>query len=182
MRSISADRHNDIHTKLLNKVGPCLRNLLCKLMNKFLPHSFLSCGILLGKIRLTVKNSAGNKTSSSNYRPIMNSCNIPKMFEYLFLLYLEENLNFSHNQFAHRSSTGCPNAIRLLKETMSHYNQRQSDVSRVMIDLSQAYYRINIKTLCSKLKRTELPQQISNIIEYTCRNTFFNTVYGGQLS
>ena len=43
-----------------------------------------------------------------------------------------------------------------------------------MIDLSQAYDRININTLCTKLKRTELPEQISNIIDYMCRNTFFN--------
>ena len=51
-----------------------------------------------------------------------------------------------------------------------------------MIDLSQAYDRININTLCPKLNKTELLEQISNTIEYMCRNTFVNTVYGGQPS
>ena len=51
-----------------------------------------------------------------------------------------------------------------------------------MIDLSQAYDRTNINTLCTKLRRTELPEQIPNIIEYMCINTFFNTVYGRQPS
>ena len=118
---------------------PGQRNhVLCKLIIKFLSHGFLPFGMLLGKIRPTVKNSAGNKTNSSNYRPVMNSSNILKMFEYLILPYLGKYLNLSHKQFAYRLSTGCLNAITLLKETVSHYNQRHSDVFCAMIDLSRA--------------------------------------------
>ena len=51
-----------------------------------------------------------------------------------------------------------------------------------MIDLSQTHDGININTLCTKLRRTELPEQITNINEYMCRNTFVNTVYDGQPS
>ena len=47
-----------------------------------------------------------------------------------------------------------------------------------MIDLSEAYDQININTVSIKLKRTEQPEQISKIIEYMCKNTFVNTVYG----
>ena len=47
----------------------------------------------------------------------------------------------------------------------------------VMIEISQAYDRININTLCTKLRRTELPEQISNLIEHMCRKAFVNTVY-----
>ena len=49
-----------------------------------------------------------------------------------------------------------------------------------MIDPSQAYGRINIKTLCTKLNTAELPDKNTNINEYMCGNTFVNTVYGGQ--
>ena len=49
-----------------------------------------------------------------------------------------------------------------------------------IIDLSQAYDRININTLCTKSRRTELPEQITYIIEYMCGNTFVNNVYGGE--
>ena len=51
-----------------------------------------------------------------------------------------------------------------------------------MIDLSQAYDRTNINTLFTKLKQSELPDQITNIIEYMCGNTFVNTVYSGEPS
>ena len=47
----SAVEHDDIHTKLLINICPCFRNLMCKLMNKFLSHGFLPYAMLLGKIR-----------------------------------------------------------------------------------------------------------------------------------
>ena len=134
---------------------------LCRLMNKFVSRGFLTYSMFPGKIRPNVKNSAGNKSSSSVYRPVMNSSNILEKFEYLILPYLENYLNLSHDQIACKSSTGCLIAITLLKETVSHYNQRHSDVFCAMIDLSQAYDRININTHCTKLKRIKLPEQIS---------------------
>ena len=82
--------HDDIHTKLLITAGPCFRNLLCKIMTKVLSHGFLPHCMRLGKIRPTVKNFAGNKTSSSSYRSVMNSGHILEVFEYLILPYLEK--------------------------------------------------------------------------------------------
>ena len=61
MRLKSTVGHNDIHTKLLIDAGPCFRNLLCEIMNKFLSHGILPYSMLRGKIRPTVKNVDGNK-------------------------------------------------------------------------------------------------------------------------
>ena len=169
-------------TTYIINAGPCFCNILCKLMNMFKSPGFLPHSLLLGKIQPTMKNSAGSKTSSS-YWPVMNSSNFFKMFEYLILLHLEQYLNLSHNQFAYRPSPGYLNAITLLKETISHYNQRHSDMFCAMIDLSQAYDRININTLCTKLKRTELPGQNSRryaslprTISYRPKVTWLSTI------
>ena len=70
----------------------------------------------------------------------------------------------------------------IVKRTIAHYIHRHSAVFCAMIDLSQAYVWININTLCTKLRRAELPEQITNITEYICRNTFVNIVYGGKPS
>ena len=51
-----------------------------------------------------------------------------------------------------------------------------------MIVLSQVYDRVTINIICTKLRRTELPEQITNIIEYMCGNIFVNTVYSGDPS
>ena len=110
-------------------------DIFCKLMNNFLSHGFLLYSLLLGKIRPTVKNSAGNKNSLSNYRPVLNSSNLFKFFGYLFLPHLEKYISLSQNQFTYRSSTGCLNAIKLLRETIYHYIQRLSDLFCAMKDL-----------------------------------------------
>ena len=67
----------------------------------------------------------------------MNPCD--KGSKLIIFPYFEVSLGLSHNQFAYKSSTGCLNAITLLKENIFHYNQRHSDVFCAMIDLSQAY-------------------------------------------
>ena len=68
----------------------------------------------------------------------------------------------------------------LLKETISHHKDGHSDLLCVEIDHLQSYDQININILSNKLKRIELPEQVTNIIEYMCRNTFVNTAFGSQ--
>ena len=84
-------------------------------MDKFISLGFLPHSMLLGKKLPTVKNSARNKTSSSNYRAVINSTNHHKMFEYLTLPHLEKDSIVSRHQFAYRPSTGGLKAITLLK-------------------------------------------------------------------
>ena len=129
-----------------------------------------------------MKNSADNKTSSSNYRPVMNCSNLLKMFEYLVLLHLKKYLTLSHSQFAYRPSVGCLKARKLLKEIISHLNQNHSDVFCAMIDPSQAYDRTNINTLFTKLKQSELPDQITNIMEYIFGRTIVHSFYWFRIS
>ena len=51
-----------------------------------------------------------------------------------------------------------------------------------MVDLSKAYDRINIRSLCDKLKATYLPGKILNLVEFMDKNTFVCTSYEGCLS
>ena len=51
-----------------------------------------------------------------------------------------------------------------------------------MIDLSKAYDRTNISSLCDKLKATYLPEPIVNLIEFIDENTLVCTSYEGCLS
>ena len=66
---------------------------------------------------------------------------------------------------------GCLDVITLFKETVAHYNREHTDVHCAMVDLSKAYVRINISSLCDKLKSTYLPGQIVNLIEFMDKKT-----------
>ena len=59
---------------------------------------------------------------------------------------------------------GCLDAITLLKETFAYYNREHTDNYSVMIDLSKAYDRLNISSLCDTLKAIYLPGQNINLI------------------
>ena len=51
-----------------------------------------------------------------------------------------------------------------------------------MVDLSKAYDKINISSLCNTLKATYLPGQFVNLIEFKGKNTFVCTFYERCLS
>lgn len=98
---------------------------------------------------------------ASNYGPLMKSRKLLKLFERLILLHLEKYLILSPNQFAYRTFTGCLDALNFLKYTISHYNQRQSDMFCPMTDLSQTYDQVNINTLYS-------PWTVRKYFRYYC--------------
>ena len=84
-------------------------------MNKILSLTYITSAMLKGCIGPTVKCRSGTKTDSQKYRPVMNSSNLLKVFEYLLLPHLEKNPKRDQGQFAYRNATGCLGVITLLK-------------------------------------------------------------------
>ena len=70
---------DSVHTSDIKNSKRCYRNLRCKFYNKLISHTYISQSMLKGHIRPTVKNRAGNKTGSNNYRHVMNSSNFSKL-------------------------------------------------------------------------------------------------------
>ena len=71
-----------IHSYHLKFSGSIFKNLLSKLFNKFLSHCFVPSKMIGGTIKPVLKNNSLSKVKSSNYRPVMSSSNIFKVFEY----------------------------------------------------------------------------------------------------
>ena len=74
-------------------------------MNMILSHTYIPPAMLKGGIRPTVKSHSVTKTDSQNYRPVTNSSNSLKGFEYLLLPHLEKNLKIDQSKFAYRNAT-----------------------------------------------------------------------------
>ena len=102
--------------------------------------------------------------------------------EYLSLTLLEKNLKIDQMQFGFRTATRGLDVITLLKETFAHYNKDHTDFHCVRVDQSKVYCRINISSLCDKLKATCLRGQIINLVEFMGKYTFFCTSYEGCLN
>ena len=63
-------------------------------------------------------NNISSKTSSDNYRPILNSSNIFKLFEDCLLPILNRYLKLDSCQFAYRQSASCLSTVVVMKETL----------------------------------------------------------------
>ena len=104
------------------------------------------------------------------------------MFEYTLLPYLKNKVKIDQRQLSYQTATGCLDGSTLFKQFVAHYIRGYTDVHCVMVDLSKAYVRINIKSLGDKLGVTYLPGQIVNLIDFMGKNTFICTSYQACLS
>ena len=169
-----------IHSSHLKFSGKCFRSFLGRILMKFISHSYLPSNMLLGEIRPIIKDYSVCKTTSDNYRPIMNSSNILKVFEYALLPSLNHSLRLNSHQFGFRTETSTINAVSVLKETIHYYTSRNSSVHCAFVDLSKAFDRVDIKILISKLVKTDLPKSIVKIIEYMYLNSNVRLKFNGK--
>ena len=168
-----------IHANHIKYSGSVFRRLLAKFLNLVLFHTHVPVNMLVGEIRPIIKNNALSKSDSNNFRPIMNSCMILKIFEYSLLPFLTKYIRLNSRQFGFRKHTGCLSAIALVKETIFHYNHEKSDVYCGMIDCSKAFDKINWKILLCKLSESDLPRVFVDIVLAMYDNSFVRTRFNG---
>ena len=63
-----------------------------------------------------------------------------------------------------------------------HCNLSRFDVYCAMVYLSKGYDRIHTSFLCDKMRVTDLPGQVFELMDFMGKDTFVCTCYRGQLS
>ena len=165
---IGFDGIHSNHIKFLNKESlSYFRNFF----NKCLLHKCLPKDMLRGVIRPILKNKFGKTNDSANYREIMISSNIFKLFEYLLLPVTEHFTSISSLQFAYRKNTSTLLATALLKETIHGYIESDSVVYAGFLDLSKAFERVDHRMLLEKLRLTRIPSSIVDAIELILKHS-----------
>ena len=80
---------DQIHANSLKFSGAVFRNFLVKYFNKLLDHAFMPKDMIYGEIRPVIKSKTSSKNDSDNYRPVMSSSALLKIFEYILLPFLK---------------------------------------------------------------------------------------------
>jgi hypothetical protein len=166
-----------VHTNHLRYSGCKFRLMLSKLFSSFINHNYVPTQMLYGEIRPRIKNKRGSKTDSNNYRPVMNSSNFLKIFDYCIMPHLERNIKLDMHQFGFRKNTGCTTATLVLKETLLRYTNKGSNVHCAMVDLSKAFDKINYNILLGKLCETKIPVPIIKILHYMNEHQYVNVKF-----
>src|SRR5207245_1382683 len=99
-----------------------------------------------------------------NYRPITLSPVISKIFEQLVSELCSTFLCSDSLQFGFKKNLGCSHALFLLRKTIEHFNNGNSNVFIASLDASKAFDRVNHYKLFSTLMKRGLPSMFINII------------------
>ena len=170
---------DNIHSNHLKFGGDTLHCFITKLFNSFLQHGFLPKQILKGEFRPIVKNKLGNKYCSNNYRPIMNSSNLLKVFEYCLLHKFENHIQLNNKQFGFRKNTSTTMAISVIKETIHKYLKEDSNVHTCFLAFSKAFDKINHSVLISKMIKCKIPSFLINIFDEMFNNQYVHVSFNG---
>ena len=100
--------------------------LLCYihlLFNALLSHSYLPYDYLCGNILPIVKDSNGDATSTSNYRPITLGPTFSQLFEHLLFNKFGHYLESDNLQFGFKQKHSPSHAIFVLKSCVEYYTK-----------------------------------------------------------
>ena len=157
--------NNYINANHLKYSGPVFRHFLSKFFTSTLIHTFIPEAMLGGDISPSLKNGKLCKSDSENFRPIMKSSMLLKIYEHCLRPTLVKFLHINPLQFGFTAGSGPTTAISFFKEIILKYKKLETNVFCASLDLSKAFDRLNIKILIDKLGRKKLPLPISYSVQ-----------------
>ena len=142
-------------------------------------HCFIPNDLLNGDVNLTIKDTKDNAMESSNYRPVMQSSCLLKLFELHILEVVLNRIHFNSRQFGFKSQTSTTDACLVLKETVNSYITKGGKAFALFIDLSKAFDNVNHFILGKILVQRNVPPDIVLLLMYYLRNQKARIVWNG---
>jgi len=111
-----------------------------------------------------LKDANGDTTSVNNYRGIILSSTISKLFELCLQSLFADYLRTSNPQFGFKRNIGCTSAIFTLRSVIDYYNKRGSTVNLCMLDMSKAFDKVNHYCMFIKLMNRNVPVVLIRVL------------------
>ena len=146
-----------------------LASPLAFLFKSFLIHGHISTFILLCALVPIVKDTHGEKRSSSNYRAIAISSIIMKIFDHILLKLFGDKLAPSCYQFGFMKNCSTTMCSFVVTETINYFTNRKTPIYLCLLDLTKAFDQVEFSTLFRKLWG-RLPSIILRLLIFSYQN------------
>ena len=169
--------HDGLHSVFLKNASDEFLNVVVALLNACFTHCYLSHSLLIGVIFPTVKDMKGNITEATNYRPVMQSSCLLKLFEAHMLNILSEKIFFNHRQFGFSRGLSTTDNCFILKEVFHEYSKGKRKGFATFIDLSKAFDMVDHFLFGHKLLDKGIPSDIIYILMNYLRNQYAKVLW-----
>ena len=159
--------------------------LLCYLhllFNALLSHSYLPFDFLCGTISPIIKDSNGDSTDSSNYRPITLGPTFSQLFEHLLFYKFGHFLQSDSLQFGYKKGHSVSHAVFVLRSCVEYYTKHGSNVLVAFLDCSKAFDTVSHFGIFQKLLNRGVPLCFLRIVMYMYLNMKSRCQWRGKFS
>jgi len=147
------------------------------IVHRYIPNSCLNTAIVP-----ICKNKNGNKTDTSNYRPVEVATVVSKLLEHFILSSISSFLDTTNNQFVFMAGHSTDQCTFLLKQTASYFVTHGSSVHAVFLDASKAFDRVLHMKLFEKLIQRKVPMCFVRLLKHWCKEQTRQIKWGKHFS
>lgn len=122
-----------------------------------LAHSFYPVIMNLATVIPLVKDKRGILSSKDNYRGISLTDPLSKLYDNVIVNRHFDKFNTTDNQFGYKKNLSTGNCTLLLKDVVSYFKNRGSNVYMCLLDASKAFDKVNHLILFKKLIKRQIP-------------------------
>ena len=101
-----------------------------------------------------------------SFRGITLSPVISKVFEHCILMFFNDYLYTSMNQFGFKSKLGCPHAIYTVRKVVDYYVNNNSTVNLCFFDMAKGFDKVNHSMLLLKLMKRHVPIALIKLLKF----------------
>ena len=182
LKSESYDKLYDLYAKNLTHGTDKLNVLLAMSFTAFLTHG-LSPSLLNTSYLVPIpKNVRASLSQSDNYRAIALNTLFNKLFDYIFIESLKDELKTSDFQFAYKNNFSTSLCSFLAMETIHHFNKKGSKVLAVFLDASKAFDKVEHAKLFPELLKRKICPLVVRYLFMSYQVSKLSVIWGDSQS